>query len=421
TPGAGWRKSGMGESALESIRGFRIVDGDGHVLEPPDALPGYAPVEYRDRIWHIETDAEGRELSVFDNRRGSSNGFALAGTAGMSHEDQARAMAGQLRYTECQRGAFEPGARLDALRPEGIQQSVIYPTAMLGIAAVEDHRFAAAQCSAYNRWISDYCSHAPDRLFAVGAVPQQDVSLTVEAIHECRRLGHAAVFMRPNPLIPNTQLNDSRYDPIWAALCETGLPVGLHPFLMADVPGACRALGLASFSFDDDMAAIGAQVGLGNIYFSQAIANPFDMMLSAAFLISGGVLERFPTLKVILLEANGGWIVPWLERLDHHQEVFRWDVPYLTMRPSEYFRRQCWISFDADEEFIAATANSPLCGADRIIWASDYPHPDAKFPGVVAELAESTASLSEAQRRRIFGENAAELYALPPVREPATV
>ena len=243
--------------------------------------------------------------------------------------------------------------------------------------------------------------------------------MTVEAIHHCKALGCVGVFMRPNPLLPGTQLNDRAYDPIWQALSKTGLPVGFHPFLMADVPGACRALGLASFSFSDDMERIGASVGLGNIYFSQAIANPFDMMLTAAFVISGGVLERFPTLKVVLLEANGGWIVPWLERLDHHREVFSWDVPYLSMQPSEYFRRQCWISFDADEELIAATANSPLCGADRIIWASDYPHPDAKFPGVVEELDEATRSLSDRQRRRIFGENAAELYALPPVREPA--
>ena len=411
----------MSAATLDSIAGFRIVDADGHVLEPPTAMQDYAPAEYRDRIWHIETDASGNEVCLFDGRRGSANPMALAGTAGMSHEDQARAMAGGLKYSEVQKGAFDPAARLEALKPDRIDQSVVYPTSMLGIAGVPDARFAAAQCSAYNRWIADYCGYAPDQLFAVGAVPQQDIALTVEAIHECKQLGHVGVFLRPNPLIPDTQLNDPRYDPIWETCQSLGLPIGLHPFLMADVPGACRALGLGSFSFDDDMEKIGGLVGLGNIYFSQAIANPFDMMLTAAFMISGGVLERFPTLKLILLEANGGWIVPWLERLDHHREVFHWDVPFLTMQPSEYFRRQCWISFDADESLIAATANSPLVGADRIIWASDYPHPDAKFPGVVEELAESTESLSEAQRRRIVGENAVELYSLPPVRQPSPV
>lgn len=411
----------MTEATPRALQGYRIVDGDGHVLEPPSALPDYAPAEYRDRIWHIETDADGREFCVYNGQRMKSNAMALAGTAGMTPEELARAMAGGMRYTECQRGAFEPAARLEALAPEGIQQHVIYPTAMLGIAGLEDVGFAVAQCSAYNRWIADYCAHASDRLFAVGVVPQQDVGACVEAIHECKQLGHVGIFLRPNATIPGTRLCDSVYDPIWEACSRTGLPVGMHPFLVPDVPGACRAFGLGGFAFDADMETVGRQAHLGNIYFSQAISNPVDMMLTVTFLLSGGVLERFPPLKVVFLEANGGWIVPWLERLDHHYEVFFWDVPYLTMAPSAYFRRQCWISFDADEELLAATARSPRCGADRIIWASDYPHPDAKFPGVVAELDETTASLSDSERRRIFGENAAELYSLPPVREPAAV
>ncbi|TMC51287.1 MAG: amidohydrolase [Chloroflexi bacterium] len=399
---------------------FRIVDADGHVLEPPTALVDYAPERYHQRIWHIETDGDGQEWCVFDGRRYMANYMAMAGTAGMSNQDQQRALFGGMRYTEVQPGAFLPGARLEALVPDRIQQSVIYPTIMLGIAGIADPDFAAAQAAAYNGWIADYCAHAPDRLFAVGVVPQQEVELAVREIHHCRELGHVAVFLRPNPMVEGTRLCDPMYDPLWRACEETGLPVGFHPYLLADVPGTCRSLGLATVSFDADMAQVGQSVGLGNIYFSQAIANPFDMMLTATYLISGGVLERFPTLRCIFLEANGGWLVPWLERLDHHKEVFGWDVPHLSLMPSEYFRRQCWISFDADEEFLAPTARSPLCGADRIIWASDFPHPDAKFPGVTEELAEATASLTEMQRRRIFGENAVELYSLPRVRESAS-
>ncbi len=92
-----------------------------------------------------------------------------------------------------------------------------------------------------------------------------------------------------------------------------------------------------------------SEQALGNIYFSQSIANPADVMASIAYITAGGVCERFPNAKFIFLEANGGWLVPWLERLDHHAEKFSWDVPWLTMKPSEYFRRQCWISFDADQ------------------------------------------------------------------------
>jgi predicted TIM-barrel fold metal-dependent hydrolase len=130
-------------------------------------------------------------------------------------------------------------------------------------------------------------------------------------------------------------------------------------------------------------------------------------------LICGGVLERFPRLRCIFLEANGGWIVPMLERLDHHYEIFRWEVPQMKMKPSEYFRRQCWISFDPDESTLRMTAESELVGADRIIWASDYPHPDAKIPGVVGELREAMDGLDDAAQQRILGLNAVDLYGLP--------
>jgi predicted TIM-barrel fold metal-dependent hydrolase len=149
-----------------------------------------------------------------------------------------------------------------------------------------------------------------------------------------------------------------------------------------------------------------------NIYFTQAIANPVDVMSAVCYITAGGVAERFPGAKFMFLEANGGWLVPWLERLDHHSRKFSWDVPWLKMLPSEYFRRQCWISFDPDETMLAFTANSPLCGADRIIWASDYPHPDAKFPGVTEELDEALAGLSHQQKVQITSESARELYGI---------
>jgi predicted TIM-barrel fold metal-dependent hydrolase len=114
----------------------------------------------------------------------------------------------------------------------------------------------------------------------------------------------------------------------------------------------------------------------------------------------------------VFLEANGGWIVPLLERLDHHVEAFPWDVPWLKDKPSEIFRRQCWISFDVDESTLAFTARSPLVGADRIVWASDFPHPDAKHPGTTAMLADAIAELSAEQQQAIAGGNAAELYGL---------
>jgi predicted TIM-barrel fold metal-dependent hydrolase len=397
----------------------RIVDADGHVLEHPTAMVKYIDAKYRDRCWHFETDAAGTEWLHFDGRKRLGNGMSLAGAGGMTLAERERALKGEYRYTEIRSGAFDPAARLRELGVDDIEQAVVYPTNFLGISSLTDHDFAEAQARAYNRWVAEYCSYSPKRLFGIAAIPQVDIGRAVKLLHEVRKLGLVGVFLRPNPSEDQRWFSDPVYDPLWATMQELDLTLGLHPFLAPDMPGAVRALGLSEY------VAPGAQpnpggvdpdsdsYGMRNIFFSQALGNVFDMQMTLTWMICGGVLERFPKLRVIFLEANGGWIVPLLERLDHHYEIFRWEVPGMKMKPSEYFRRQCWISFDPDESTLKLTAQSPLCGADRIIWASDYPHPDAKIPGVVDELRHTLDGLSKDAQDRIFGLNAVDLYGLP--------
>ncbi len=400
---------------------FRIIDADGHVLEHPTAMLQYAPAKYRDKIFHLETKPDGSEVVHYAGHTTSANYLAVAGTGGMSKEERLRAAAGKLKYSEIKPGAFDPKARLAEVAIDDIQQSVVYPTLMLGLPGFPDAEFAEAQASAYNRWVAEYCGYAPTRLFGVAVVPQQDVERSLRVIKEAKQLGLVGVFLRPNSSVDGTYFSDASYDPIWALCQELDLAIGFHPYLAADMPGACRNLHFWNYRAPggkvDFVEAMSQSpiTSLHNIFFSQALSNVYDMMTTIAITIGGGVLERFPSLRVIFLEANGGWIAPFLERLDHHHEIFGWDVPALTMKPSDYFKRQCWISFDPDESFLKVTAEHPLVGADRIIWASDYPHPDAKIPGVVDELRQAMTGLSHDAQARIFGLNAVELYKLPEV------
>lgn len=392
---------------------LQFIDADGHVLEHPTKMLDHAPAEYRDRIWHVETDGDGREWVVWDGSRDPAAVFAYAGTGGMSPEEQARAVAGELRYTEIRPGAFEPEPRLADLDTEGIGQTVLYPTMLLGVAGMHDLNLAVAQCRAYNDWLSDFCSVAPDRLFGIAIIPQQDVDAAAAEIRRASQLPNlVGTFIRPNPVIDWKHFHDPVYDPLWWAASDAGWPLGLHPFLAGDVPGAVTGLHLNDVHSPSSLAATN-RMNLRNIFYTQAIGNPVDMMTSLAFLLAGGVCERFPDLTIIVLETNGGWITPWMERLDHHWKTFGFDVPDCKLAPSEYFRRQCYISFDADEETLGLAAESPYVGNDRIIWASDYPHPDAKFPGTVGELLDNIGGLDADAQENIAWRNAQRLYRLP--------
>jgi uncharacterized protein len=404
--------------------GITFVDADGHVLEPPTGLQDFAPSDFRDRVWHLERDDAGAEWIVADGQRLPANTFTLAGAAGFTEEDKRRALEGAFPYSEACQVGWDPDLRAQAMDKDGIAVSVLYPTEMLAIQGWPDVDYAVATCRAYNDWLSDHCQRAPKgRMYGAAVLPQQSAEASAEEMRRVADLpGIVGAFLRPNPTADWKHFWHEAYDPIWRAASDTNLALGFHPYLDAVLPGAARGLRVGRLRMQSDLREVipedvgGPIPGMGseidNMAFVQAIANPVDMMTTVTFLTMGGVCERFPDARFVFLEANGGWIVPWLERLDHHAHEFPWDMPGLKDTPSAYFRRQCYISFDPDEAGLPLAATHELCGADRIVWASDFPHPDAKYPGVTEELMEATASLDDDARRRIAGQNALELYGL---------
>jgi len=141
-----------------------------------------------------------------------------------------------------------------------------------------------------------------------------------------------------------------------------------------------------------------------------AVSHSFEEMLAFAQLVAFGVLERHPAMRVVFLESGGGWAPFWIERLDEQAEGFGGFCPEMRLAPSEYFARQCWISYEIDEKTLPALA--PVIGEDRIVWGSDYPHHDATFPGAVTTLRRTMAPLPAEFQTRILGSNAAALYGL---------
>jgi uncharacterized protein len=351
----------------------KMIDADGHVLE------------------RLELPPEVREAFF----------SAIRGEEPMSPDDPAPAEASHAELMS-RPGAFEPEPRLVDMDADGIDVAVLYPTTP-GLAWVPSADVFHTMAQAYNLWLHDYCAYDPTRLVGVGLAALQDPALAVKEMERCvEDLGFKAMMIRPAPYIDNKKLNDPIYDPFWDAAAQLGCPIGVHPFSFADMPwNVVSRLGLQDDAYGHLDKGLALRQGLGNA---------LDVMVAMGWFVAGGICERFPDLTVVFLEGSGGWCAPMLERFDHHVDVF--GSRYQTTPPSEVFKRQCYISFDPDEESLAFTANSKYVGADRIVWASDYPHPDAKIPGIVEELREATEGLTDAQRSLIFGENAARLYQL---------
>jgi predicted TIM-barrel fold metal-dependent hydrolase len=374
-----------------------VIDSDGHVVEPDTVWKDYSDPAYRDRL-----DRPGggvQELGMMRayphavtprQRSNEEDSSWAADIGGETWADDARTKMGRP-------GGYDPHARLIDMNAEGIDIAVLYPTSML--TWVEDARLFGAACGAYNNWLRDYCSAAPSRLYGAGVVPLQDIDAAVAEMRRCvEHRGFKAIMLRPAAYRGSKKLNHPDYDPFWEAASELGCPIGIHPSPHGDMPNACSLLGLAD-GVTDPLAGLALQQGL---------TNAFDLQMAVGLFVLGGICERHPRLRVAFLEGTGGWIVPMLERFDHQFRVFgSRDQRSL---PSELFARQCVISFDPDEVALAFTAEH--LGADKILWASDYPHPDAKIPGVVKELEEAVASLPPESQVEVLGRSAQRFYNL---------
>ena len=275
--------------------GLRFVDSDGHVFEHPAMIPelaDHAPREWSERITRNWGQAAAREEVAPDD------------------------VGSRLSDPMMRPGGHQAGPRLEDMDSEGIDVSVLYPTLFLGIQNEPDVEFADVQCQAYNNWLSDHVADSGRRLWGAAVVPQQDIERSAREIRRAAKLpGIKAAFIRPNPTADWKPFNHPVYDPIWEAACDTGMPLGLHPFLAADLPGACVGLRLNQASTTTREATARGTTSMApgversatdNIFFTQAIANPFDMMNSLTFLVAGGICERYPDLQTHLPRVQRG-------------------------------------------------------------------------------------------------------------------
>jgi len=139
------------------------------------------------------------------------------------------------------------------------------------------------------------------------------------------------------------------------------------------------------------------------LMFPQAVQQAF------ATFFQHGTFDRFPRLRIVVLESGAGWLGWWMDRMDGFARgPLRLTLP-LREVPSVYVRRQCWVSADPDETGLPAVLD--YVGDDRFLWATDYPHGDHDA-SYMQELAVLGERLPAASRRRLFGENAARVYHL---------
>ena len=366
-------------------QGFKVLDSDIHVMEPADLWERYLDPPYKGRVRGFYEFVEDMRLEI----DGKALPTVLATEERRATKEMARTEKVYQRYA---RGGWTPALQLEAMDVEGVDVAVIYPSRGLFAVAIDgmDPKLASAIARAYNNWLYDFCQEDPQRLLGAGMVSPFDIEEAVTEAGRCsRELGLKAIFLRPNP-VNGRNWYEPYYEPLWGALEELGIPLGFHESMGPLLP------------------QVGDRFGLNGMLRHTA-CHPFEQALALMAFCGGGILERHPKLRVGFLEGNCSWVPFVLWRLDEHWErlggVY---APELKMAPSEYFKRQCFVSVECDERPAKYTID--WLGDEQIVFSTDFPHPDSKFPDSVDLFMK--LPISEESKRKILWDNCAGYYGL---------
>jgi predicted TIM-barrel fold metal-dependent hydrolase len=380
--------------ALPRLPYADAVDGDGHVLEPPDLWQRYLDPAFRARAPTIRTDDRGLEFLEIDGRSsrivrgGMPAGLgAMDRVGGYVYEREAKT---GLKYVdEAPLGAMDPRERIQRLDMENVERTFLYPTlSLFWIAECDDAAYTQACIRAYNRWIVDFCADSGGRLIPVAQLSLDDPEAAQSELQRVAEEGAVAGVFVPPFQWTRRPLGDPAHDRVFATAEECGMPLGIHPSLEPKwtAPGRFGHYTSGRYSF------------FLNVTSADAVRHAFTSLFQY------GVLEKFPKLRIAVLESGAGWIGYWLDRMDavyaSPQGIPAREV--MPEKPSFYFQRQCWISGDPDETSLAAII--PVVGSDRFFWASDFPHPDHP-PEYIPEVARLVGQLPESARRGFLGAN----------------
>lgn len=364
--------------------GYRVVDADQHINEPPDLWTSRVPARFKDLVPR-QVQLEHGDAWVMEGAPDPIN-FGLNAAAGLPFEQRRP----WVRWEEIRPGGYEPKARLADMDVDKVDAAVMYPTPRVSslMFATEDPELHLAMVQAYNDWLSEFCGHDPSRLGGAYIVPHRGVD---QALAEIERMdGRPGMIAPMIGAYPNGSLDlTDGCDPVWRAITDRGLALHIHVSLGMSMPR------------DIHVGAATEQAARSALRFSDAMVRMQQFMAS-------GALERNPELNVAFIEVDAGWVPFMKQQLDNrvirkaagsvmrHQEL-----------PSAVIERHFYFSYITDH---FAIANRHHVGVERMLWSSDFPHSGSDWPNSAQMSHAVFANVPPAERDLIMAGNAQRLY-----------
>ena len=360
-----------------------IFSADSHTIEPADLWVQRVDRGFRDRAPRVIKDYQDKPGSFFVAE--GLTPFPVGGGFAAGKDPKDLATNQNVGYEQARPSGWDPVERLKDQDIDGVEGEVLYTTLGMFLFHLTDGTLQWACFRAYNDWIAEFTSHAPQRLVGLGLIAMQDIEQAVGELQRVANKGLRGIMI--NAASPReVPYSDTSFDAFWAAAQDLNLPVSLHILTGKQ----------------------NIRLKKGRVASNMSIIH--EVQNSLTDLIYNGVCERFPRLKLVSAENDIGWIAHYLSRLDISSETLKYvDPTPNTLLPSEYFKRQISATFQDDR---AGVMTYELSGADNLMWASDFPHRASTWPRSRTVIERNFAGIPAGIKRKITYENARRLYGL---------
>lgn len=374
----------------------RIVDADAHIDPPYEMWKDYLPKSLAEYAPYIEEGDEHDWIVFEGNRRPVRLIANMAGKEGKDYK-----MFGKRSEM---RQVWLPEVRLEDMDTDGMDAAVMFGGGPLG---TKNQDLYIASFDAYNRWVWDYAGRDRKRLVPVGYVPMRDVKETVAMIKDLAKLGFKTVNIpafpqakegqqlggfsaQANALTGNADGDRSYADPefdlLWQTVCDLDITVTMH--LGGRIP----------------------RFGNKEHFLPDLVMSKTAMAEPVAILIYRGVFQRFPSLRLAIVESGVGWMSWMAEYMDRTWERQRfWTDSPLTEKPSYFMDNNVYGSFIHDR---VGVLNRNMPGGKNIMWSSDYPHSETTFPHSLKVINRDFEGIPDADINEIVCKRAERLYGL---------
>jgi predicted TIM-barrel fold metal-dependent hydrolase len=368
---------------------FRLVSADSHVAEPPDLWTTRVDREWRDRVPRLVSTDTGDAWMINGRVRGPIGLYATR----RKYEDSGTQFGHDGWWADVPAGAYDPAARAAEMDREGMEAELLYTSAALGLFRLRDREMRRVCLRAYNDWLAEHCSGAPNRLFGVAMIATEDIDLAVAELERCVGMGLRGVMVSIGQASGETY-DEPRFEKFWSATAALGVAVSLHV--------------AASETAWQDTGSQWVNFACGFTPTMYAITS----------MIFAGLFDRHPGLKVLSVENDASWALAVLERMDDRwahdkgwaQATGKGSAITSDRTPSQIFRDHVGCTFMRDR---TAIRNRDIIGRQNLMWGSDYPHFDGAWPDCAARLEAQFEGVSMEDQMAIGRNNAIRFYDLP--------